>query len=293
MTGIGAPSAAFGAGSDADGPRGRRRDGESARKTVTFGDSSVVRSNPLWALVALLLIVGLWFVATYAWGFPDGFRVAYEAGARESGERITDANMIRACDLDEAACGRDAYTQYLTPRQFPSVRDTWNGFFNLIDNGYRTVSLWDHTWASLWRVIRGMFWGVAIGVPIGLAMGLSSRARGFFDTPVELFRPIPPLALMPLFVLWFGIGDPSAVRLLIFASIWIMIIAARSGAQAANLSKVRAAYSLGANRRQVLTRVILPNALPSSSPVSGSRSVCRGGRSSRPRSSGAAPVSAR
>jgi taurine transport system permease protein len=107
-----------------------------------------------------------------------------------------------------------------------------------------------------------MFWGVFVGVPVGFAMGLSSKARGFFDTPVELFRPIPPLALIPLFILAFGIGDAPAVRLLIFASIWIMIIAARSGVQTANLSKVRAAYSLGASKTQVLRNVLLPNALP-------------------------------
>jgi taurine transport system permease protein len=77
-----------------------------------------------------------------------------------------------------------------------------------------------------------------------------------------MFRPIPPLALIPLFILIFGLGDASAVRLLIFASVWIMIIAARSGVRAANLSKVRAAYSLGASKVQVLLRVLLPNALP-------------------------------
>jgi len=107
-----------------------------------------------------------------------------------------------------------------------------------------------------------MFFGTLFGVPIGFAMGLSSKARGFFDTIVESFRPVPPLALLPLFILIFGIGDTTAVRLLIFASIWIMIIASRSGVQEANLSKVRAAYSLGASKPQVLFRVLLPNALP-------------------------------
>lgn len=104
--------------------------------------------------------------------------------------------------------------------------------------------------------------GVAFGVPIGLAMGLSSRARGFFDTAVKLLRPIPPLALLPLFIIWFGIGDSSASKLLVFASIWIMIIAARVGVRTVALSKVRAAYSLGSSKWQILRRVILPNALP-------------------------------
>lgn len=150
----------------------------------------------------------------------------------------------------------------LNDRTFPSQIDTWNAFIELLRDGFRDVSLWEHTSTSLWRIIQGMFWGIVIGVPIGFAMGLSSRARGFFDTPVELFRPIPPLALLPLFILWFGIGDATARNLLIFASVWIMIIAARAGVRTVNLSKVRAAYSLGASKVQILRKVILPNALP-------------------------------
>lgn len=147
-------------------------------------------------------------------------------------------------------------------RTLPSQVATWNAFIELVRDGFRNVSLWTHTSASLSRVGQGMFWGIVVGVPIGFAMGLSSRARGFFDTPVELFRPIPPFALIPLFILWFGIGHRTAVNLLIFASIWIMIIAARSGVRTVALSKVRAAYSLGASKWQILRRVILPNALP-------------------------------
>lgn len=150
----------------------------------------------------------------------------------------------------------------LNDRTFPTQRDTWDAFVELWRTGFRNISLWEHTSASLSRVAQGMFWGIVAGVPIGFAMGLSSKLRGAFDTPVELLRPIPPLALLPLFILWFGIGDRSAVNLLIFASIWIMIIAARAGVRTVKLSKVRAAYSLGASKFQILVRVILPNALP-------------------------------
>jgi len=161
-----------------------------------------------------------------------------------------------------ARCNPNDYSQWLSARTLPSPGDTWTQFNRLRTTGFQNVTLWQHTKDSLWRVIRGMFWGIVVGVPIGMAMGLSSRLRGFFDTPVEGFRTIPPLALLPLFILWFGIGDGTAVNLLIFASIWIMIISARAGAGTVQLSKVRAAYSLGASKWQVLTRVILPNALP-------------------------------
>ncbi|MEM7342121.1 MAG: ABC transporter permease [Actinomycetota bacterium] len=239
----------------------RGADSANARKTVTFGDSTSVRSLPLWSLISFLALFGFWFAATYAWGLPGDLELP--ESQQEAGltfESLSDKQRIAACNSNPDCEG--SYSQLLEPLQFPSVRDTWNTFFELSDEGFRGVTLWQNTWASLWRVIRGMFWGSVLGIPIGFAMGLSSRARGFFDTPVELFRPIPPLALIPLFILIFGIGDASAVPLLIFASLWIMIIAARSGAQAANLSKIRAAYSLGASKRQVLQNVLLPNALP-------------------------------
>ena len=147
-------------------------------------------------------------------------------------------------------------------RTFPSQRQTFDAFTEFWSDGYRRVSLWGHTYASLNRVIKGLAYGVVLGVPIGFAMGLSNRLRGFFDPIVELLRPVPPLALLPLFIVWFGIGESSKVNLLFFAAIWIMIIAARAGVLGVKGSKVHAAYSLGANKWQILRYVILPNALP-------------------------------
>lgn len=147
-------------------------------------------------------------------------------------------------------------------RTFPSQRQTFDAFTEFWSDGYRRVSLWEHTYASLNRVIKGLVYGVVLGVPIGFAMGLSNRLRGFFDPIVELLRPVPPLALLPLFIVWFGIGESSKVNLLFFAAIWIMIIAARAGVLGVKGSKVHAAYSLGANKWQILRYVILPNALP-------------------------------
>ncbi len=150
----------------------------------------------------------------------------------------------------------------INDRTFPSMRQTWDAFFELANDGYRRVGLWDHTWASLWRVIKGLVYGVVVGVPVGFAMGLSNRLRGIFDPIVELLRPVPPLALLPLFIVWFGIGEGSKVNLLFFAAVWIMVIAARAGVLGVRGSKVHAAYSLGANKWQILRYVILPNALP-------------------------------
>jgi len=235
--------------------------GGSDRKTVTFGDSSAVRSNTFASIVSLMLLLGLWFGSTTAWGLSQDFVDEANLAEADKGENdLTDAELVTRCNADPDCKG--SYTRWVKPTQFPSIPDTLGAFVELNDEGFRNVTLGSHTRTSLWRVARGMFWGTLVGVPIGAAMGLSSLLRGFFDTPVEIFRPIPPLALIPLAIAFFGLGDDAAVPLLVFASIWIMIIAARSGAQAVSLSKVRAAYSLGASKRQVLTRVILPNALP-------------------------------
>lgn len=230
------------------------------RKTVTFGDSAAVRSNVRWSIFALFLLLLLWWAGTRAWGLPDVSGDA-ELAAAFSDPDVKDAERITRCNNSDA-CGSDSYFQLLSPLTFPTPRDTFTTFGELQTEGFKNNTLLAHTIASLWRVVRGMFFGSLIGIPVGFAMGLFSRARGFFDTPVELFRPIPPLALLPLFILILGIGDGTAVWLLIFASVWIMIISARSGVRTANLSKVRAAYSLGASKWQVLRRVLLPNALP-------------------------------
>ncbi|MCB1883644.1 MAG: ABC transporter permease subunit [Geminicoccaceae bacterium] len=104
--------------------------------------------------------------------------------------------------------------------------------------------------------------GCLLGIPLGLATGLSNPARSVADPLIELYRPVPPLAFIPLMILWFGIGDASKVVLLFRAAFSIMVIAARAGVSSVRISKVHAAYALGASRFQILRHVILPNALP-------------------------------
>ncbi|SPH22778.1 Putative aliphatic sulfonates transport permease protein SsuC [Ascidiaceihabitans donghaensis] len=135
-------------------------------------------------------------------------------------------------------------------------------FIELNVEGYQGYKLWEHTGYSLFRVLVGFLLGALVGVPIGYAMGLTGWARGWFDPIVEFMRPIPPLALIPLIIIWFGIGENGKIVLLFLASLWIMIIAARSGVSGVAIAKVHAAYSLGASKSQILTKVIVPNSLP-------------------------------
>ncbi len=119
-----------------------------------------------------------------------------------------------------------------------------------------------HIWDSFLRVFLGLVFGIIIGVPLGLFMGLNRFAKGFFDPLIELYRPVPPLAWAPLIISVLGIDNSGKVFLLFMVSLSIMIISARAGASGTQLSKIHAAHSLGASKRQILRYVIFPNSLP-------------------------------
>jgi taurine transport system permease protein len=119
-----------------------------------------------------------------------------------------------------------------------------------------------HIWDSFLRVFLGLVFGIIIGVPLGLFMGLNRFAKGFFDPLIELYRPVPPLAWAPLIISVLGIDNTGKVFLLFMVSLSIMIISARAGASGTQLSKIHAAHSLGASKKQILRYVIFPNSLP-------------------------------
>jgi len=150
----------------------------------------------------------------------------------------------------------------MDPIWLPSPESVAMRFVNIYQNGYQNSSLWQHVSASVIRVLAGFLVGSIVGIPLGYAMGLSSWFRGWFDPIVEFMRPVPPLALIPLIIIWFGIGEVGKVVLLFLAALWIMVIAARAGVAGVRISKIHAAYSLGASKWQILYHVIIPNSLP-------------------------------
>ena len=144
----------------------------------------------------------------------------------------------------------------------PPPEAVWNRLIEIASEGYRNFTLIEHLGWSLLRVVAGFLLGSLIGIPLGYAMGLSNWFRGWFDPIVEFMRPVPPLALIPLVIIWFGIDETGKIVLLFLAALWIMTIAARAGVSGVNISKIHAAYSLGASRWQIMRHVIVPNSLP-------------------------------
>ena len=148
------------------------------------------------------------------------------------------------------------------PLFVPSPITIVRKFAEVWTDGFTGTPFWQHVAISAARVFGAFLLACAIGIPLGLAMGMSPVMRGLFDPPIEFYRPIPPLAYLPLMIIWFGIGETSKV-LLIFLSVFAPIaLGARAGVRSAAIEQIHAAYSFGATRWQVLRRVILPSAMP-------------------------------
>ena len=135
-------------------------------------------------------------------------------------------------------------------------------FVSIWNEGFTGTPFLEHVWISTLRVFGAFALACIIGLPLGLAMGMSPVMKGIFDPPIEFYRPIPPLAYLPLMIIWFGIGETSKV-LLIFLSVFApIVLGARSGVKSAAIEQIHAAYSFGATRWQVMRHVILPSAMP-------------------------------
>ena len=130
------------------------------------------------------------------------------------------------------------------------------------DDGYANATLWEHVSASLARILTAAAIAVLLGIPVGLLMGLNRWAKGVLDTPIEFYWPLPPLAYLPLMIIWLGIGEASKITLLTLAMFAPIVLSAQAGVRALPLERVNAALSLGATRWQLFGAVVLPSALP-------------------------------
>jgi len=196
-------------------------------------------------------------------GSQDGYRIT-----AIDGQPVSPDQTVRFANGDITMTGKGSLSVkpdtgwQMEPIWLPAPEAVVLRLVEIAKDGYKNFTLFEHLWASLSRVLAGFVLGSIAGIPLGYAMGLSSWFRGWFDPIVEFMRPVPPLALIPLVIIWFGIGEQGKIILLFLAALWIMTIAARAGVSGVNISKVHAAYSLGASKKQVLWRVIVPNSLP-------------------------------
>ena len=131
-------------------------------------------------------------------------------------------------------------------------------------HGFSEHTLHEHILWSLYRVFGSFFLAAVTAIPIGIAMGMSRLARGVFDPPIEFYRPIPPLAYLPLTIIWFGIGESGKLFLIFLACFAPIAINARAGVRSVSIEQIHAAYSMGATRNQVLGQVVIRRLFPRS-----------------------------
>lgn len=156
-----------------------------------------------------------------------------------------------------------AVEQWISPLFLPPPGQVLTKLISIAGpQGFMDATLWQHLAASLLRILTALLAAVLIGIPVGIAMGLSPTVRGILDPLIELYRPVPPLAYLPLMVIWFGIGETSKILLIYLAIFAPVAMSTMAGVRSAKQVRVRAAEALGASRLQVVWHVILPGALP-------------------------------
>jgi NitT/TauT family transport system permease protein len=143
-------------------------------------------------------------------------------------------------------------------RLFPPLEEVASAFVHLTREGI----LPHHVLDTVLRLIAGFALAAVAGVAIGFAMGRSRRAEDIFLPLVSIGAPIPGIAYAPLFLLWFGLGDKSAVLLVAFVSAFPIVFNTWTGVKAVKEIWVRSAQAMGADHQRLLRHVILPGALP-------------------------------
>jgi NitT/TauT family transport system permease protein/taurine transport system permease protein len=148
------------------------------------------------------------------------------------------------------------------PARFPSPAETWEAALQILTTGYAGGTLWHHVGHSLRLVAMGFLVAAVTGCTLGLAMGMSRRFELFINPTFLLLRPIPPLAWIPLALLWFGLGDASKIFVIWYAAFVPSVINTFTGVRMIDPLLVSAARVHGASQAQLIRHVLIPGALP-------------------------------
>jgi taurine transport system permease protein len=144
----------------------------------------------------------------------------------------------------------------------PPPEEVWGSFVRLAKRPYLGSTLLQHIGASLQVVIGGWLLAGLVGLPLGIAMGWWKKARWIAFPIFQLLRPVPPIAWIPLAILWLGIGQSARVFVVFIAAIVPWVMNSMQAVYSIDGILVRAALTLGANDRQILVRVVCRTALP-------------------------------
>ncbi len=146
----------------------------------------------------------------------------------------------------------------IPPLVLPAPSEALAALVHLVETGL----LWKHLGASLQRLLAGWTLGTLLGIAVGFSIGLFSLARASLAPVVAAIFPIPKIALLPLFVIWFGIGEGSKVATILFGTFFPTVIATYGGVDNVDRSLIRMGQSFGLSWLSIVRKIVLPGALP-------------------------------
>jgi taurine transport system permease protein len=155
-----------------------------------------------------------------------------------------------------------AVTGIVSPARFPAPREVWEALGQITTEGYGNGRLHQHVLHSLQLVAMGFGVAVAVGVPLGLLMGHSCRAEALINPAFLLLRPIPPLAWIPLAIVWLGLGDAAKILVIFVAAFVPSVINSYTGVRNIEVSVLEAAQMLGIRGWKLVSEVLVPGAFP-------------------------------
>ena len=153
-------------------------------------------------------------------------------------------------------------TGIISGGRFPSPHEFWQALRQAVTTGYADSTLLVHALHSLKLVAMGFLVAISVGVPLGLLMGWSRRAEALINPVFLLIRPIPPLAWIPLAILWLGLGDAAKIMVIFFAAFVPSVINTSTGVRNIEPTLIEAAEMLGTSRVRFVFEVLFPAALP-------------------------------
>jgi taurine transport system permease protein len=158
--------------------------------------------------------------------------------------------------------GLTKWTGMVSAARFPAPADFWFSFVQITTRGYAGGLLWTHALHSLILVVVGFLVAITTGVPLGLWMGWSRRAEATINPVFLIIRPIPPLAWIPLAILWLGLGDAAKIMVIWFAAFVPSVINSFSGVRTIDRPIIEAARMLGTPRWRFVIEILAPAAAP-------------------------------
>jgi taurine transport system permease protein len=155
-----------------------------------------------------------------------------------------------------------SHFRWVPPLFLPTPEVVFERLYESAAGKLTDAPLAEHFGWSMFRVFTAFIAACVTAIPVGVAMGVSRILRGIFDPPIEFYRPLPPLAYLPLIVIWFGIDELSKVLLIYLACFAPLAMSARAGVRSVSQEQIHAAYSMGATKQQVIWHVVVPAAMP-------------------------------